>query len=172
MVGVNDSTKIVQDMDQWMMEGLISLSAWLMISNSEVKSNPLLFSGDDLELRQWLKLPRRWPNPSKARPLLKTWRLLFRCSKTLRHLAAADVKPTTPTADKPKPKATGSQLDYLIRRNRHTAGSTQRNEVCSMSENQGFLRSLVWGALAGAAPALCMPQSGKNCGRTTERAHE
>ena len=37
--------------------------------------------------------------------------------------AAADVKPTTPTADKPKPKATGSQLDYLIQKKpSHTAG--------------------------------------------------
>jgi len=37
--------------------------------------------------------------------------------------AAADVKPTTPTADKPKPKETGSQLDYLIQKKpSHTAG--------------------------------------------------
>ena len=131
-VVVNDSIKIItKDVDQLSIEveGLLNKSNSLVddLNGKLAQTDPLFKAVGDLgtSVSGVQASTRKVTQSFKAGHFLKRvtpfgGRKQEAAAKTP---AAADVKPTTPTADKPKPKATGSQLDYLIQKKpSHTAG--------------------------------------------------
>ena len=134
VVEVNDSIKIItKDVDQLSIEveGLLNKSNSLIddLNGKLAQTDPLFKAVGDLgtSVSGVQASTRKVTQSFKAGHFLKRvtpfgGRKQEAAAKTP---AAADVKPTTPTADKPKPKpkATGSQLDYLIQKKpSHTAG--------------------------------------------------
>lgn len=132
VVEVNDSIKIItKDVDQLSIEveGLLNKSNSLVddLNGKLAQTDPLFKAVGDLgtSVSGVQASTRKVTQSFKAGHFLKRvtpfgGRKQEAAAKTP---AVADVKPTTPTADKPKPKETGSQLDYLIQKKpSHTAG--------------------------------------------------
>ena len=132
VVEVNDSIKIItKDVDQLSIEveGLLNKSNSLVddLNGKLAQTDPLFKAVGDLgtSVSGVQASTRKVTQSFKAGHFLKRVTPFGNRKQEAeaKAPAAASVKPTTPTADKPKPKETGSQLDYLIQKKpSHTAG--------------------------------------------------
>ena len=132
VVEVNDSIKIItKDVDQLSIEveGLLNKSNSLVddLNGKLAQTDPLFKAVGDLgtSVSGVQASTRKVTQSFKAGHFLKRVTPFGNRKQEAetKAPAAAGVKPTTPTADKPKPKETGSQLDYLIQKKpSHTAG--------------------------------------------------
>ena len=133
VVEVNDSIKIItKDVDQLSIEveGLLNKSNSLVddLNGKLAQTDPLFKAVGDLgtSVSGVQASTRKVTQSFKAGHFLKRvtpFGNRKQEAEAKAPAATAGVKPTSPTADKPKPKATGSQLDYLIQKKpSHTAG--------------------------------------------------
>lgn len=125
VVEVNDSIKIItKDVDQLSIEveGLLNKSNSLVddLNGKLAQTDPLFKAVGDLgtSVSGVQASTRKVTQSFKAGHFLKRVTPFGNRKQEAetKAPAAAGVKPTTPTADKPKTKATGSQLDYLIQK--------------------------------------------------------